>query len=207
MCLSCCTDDLVNNLAGVSDTTADQQGPSQQKVCRCFVARSPCFFKYFRRAPGRQSRLRSLACIKEGFGKVQVNVCYFGLVTNLFKYAPCFRFFLKRLSKFPLEPVYSGLTGQGFGLPASIANPSADFERALEHLHCFSMLAQGQKHIAETIFRQSLAILIANLMINCQGRLIPAASSLEIAKVNKNIPDVVILGGKASTVSGLAIKP
>ena len=68
------------------------------------------------------------------------------------------------------------------------------------------MLAHNQEHITETVLRQSLTVLIANLMINCQSRLVPAAGSIEIAKVNKNVPDVVILGGKASTVPDLAIK-
>jgi hypothetical protein len=105
-----------------------------------------------------------------------------------------------------LQPVYSSFAGQGSGPPASIASPAANFERFLEHLHCFSMIAQGQIHVTEPVFRQSLTVLIAKLMINCQRRLVPAAGSFEIAKVNQNIPDVVILRGKTCTVPDLAIK-
>jgi len=52
-------------------------------------------------------------------------------------------------------------------LRASIANPAADIERTFKHLHRFPRFAQGQKHVTETVFRQRLPVLVANLMINC----------------------------------------
>jgi hypothetical protein len=42
---------------------------------------------------------------------MQVNLCYFGSVTNLFENGSGFRFFLVRLSQIPLEPMDPGFTG------------------------------------------------------------------------------------------------
>jgi len=71
-----------------------------------------------------------------------------------------------------------------------------DFERALEHLHCFSMIAPCHKPVTETGFLPKLTVLIAQAHDKLSRPPRTHGGLPKITKINKNIPNVVIFGAR-----------
>jgi len=170
VCVSVATLIPGRHSAGVSDTAVDQQRPRQRswQMPRSLV---PFVFSIrpLRAAPtGRPAR----SCLhQERFGKAQINVRHLGLVTTLSK-CSC------SVSPYALElnPLGAGVLAFPSRAPACLldCNPPQISREPSNISMLFDDCPWPQTRHRDR-FCQSLTVLIAKLMINCQGRLVPMA--------------------------------